>query len=59
MPPEALDDSDGNCKRCGHPFEAHIIAAYDTGDFSKGGDMRCPVEHCQCFFTVSFDLKQE
>jgi len=57
--PEALDDEAGNCKQCGHPFEPHIITAYDTGDFSKGGEIRCPVEHCPCFFTVSFDLKQE
>ena len=38
MPPETLDDEDGNCKQCGHPFEPHIIAAYDIGDFSKGGE---------------------
>ncbi len=57
MPADAPDDNDGTCKQCGHPFGTHIIAAYDKGDFSKGGEMRCPVEHCQCFSTVSFDPK--
>ena len=30
----------------------------DNGNFSKGGEMRCPVENCSCFSTVSFDMKQ-
>jgi hypothetical protein len=32
----SLDDTDGNCKQCGHPFNAHIVVAYDIKDFSKG-----------------------
>lgn len=55
LPPESLDDENGNCKRCGHPFNPHVIVAYDVNDFSKGGEMRCPVEHCECFATVHFD----
>jgi hypothetical protein len=56
LPPDSLDDGDGNCKRCGHPFNPHIIIAYDGNDFSKGGEMRCPVENCECFATVHFDM---
>jgi len=33
----SLDDADGNRKHCGHPFDPHIVVAYDTNDFSKGG----------------------
>jgi hypothetical protein len=40
LPPDSLDDENGNCKRCGHPFNPHIIAAFDANDFSKGGEMR-------------------
>ena len=58
-PPDSLDDENGNCKRCGHLFNPHIIVAYDTTDFSKGGEMRCPVKNCQCSFTISFDMKDE
>jgi hypothetical protein len=36
---EKLDDEQGNCKRCGHPFDPHIITAFDVTDFSKGGRM--------------------
>jgi hypothetical protein len=50
------DDEDGNCRRCGHPFNPHKIIAYDVSDFSKGGEMRCQVEDCPCFSTVSFDF---
>lgn len=56
--PGSLDDENGNCKRCGHPFNPHIIIAYDTTDFSKGGEMRCPVENCQCFSIVGFHLEK-
>ena len=35
-----LDDADGNCKQCGHPFDPHIVIAYDVNDFSKGGEIR-------------------
>ena len=50
------DGEHGDCKRCGHPFDPHIIIAYDVEDFSKGGEMRCPVEGCSCFSTVSFNF---
>jgi len=53
----SVDDADGNCRQCGHPFDPHIVIAYDTSDFSKGGEMRCPVEGCGCFHTLDFDLK--
>ena len=56
---QSLDDENGNCRRCGHPFDPHIIIAYDIEDFSKRGEMRCPVEGCSCFFTMSFAFKEE
>jgi hypothetical protein len=56
-PEASLDDENGNCRRCGHPFNPHNITTYDVTDFSKGGEMRCPVEGCSCFAEVSFDLK--
>src|SRR3569832_958854 len=43
LPPDSLDDENGNCKQCGHPFNPHIIVSNDANDFSKGGKMRCPV----------------
>jgi hypothetical protein len=51
------DDELGNCRRCGHPFNPHIIHAYDGSDYSKGGEMRCQIEGCPCFSTKSFDFK--
>jgi len=54
----SVDDENGNCKRCGHPFNPHIIIAYDVEDFSKGGEMRCQVEECSCFSTVSFNFNE-
>jgi hypothetical protein len=54
-----LDDEAGNCKQCGHPFDPHIIVAYDTSDFSKGGEVRCPVEGCQCLHTLDFNFDKE
>ena len=59
MAPDSLDDENGNCKRCGHSFNSHFVVAYDKSDFSKGGEMRCPVENCECFFTLSFNMKDE
>jgi len=44
-----LDDEAGKCKQCGHPFHPHIIVAYDTDDFSKGGEIRCPIDGCLVF----------
>ena len=53
----SMYDTDGNCKKCGHPFDPHDIIAYDVNDFSKGGEMRCPVEGCGCFHTVDFNFR--
>ena len=55
----SLDDTDGNCKQCGHPSDPHIVIAYDIDDLSKGGEMRCPVEGCSCFHSLDFDLKTD
>lgn len=52
-----LEDADGNCRQCGHPFNDHDVIAYDVNDFSKGGDMRCPVDGCNCFSTLDFEFK--
>jgi ribosomal protein L32 len=53
-----MDDENGNCKQCGHPFNPHIIIAYDTKDFSKGGEMRCPVNDCKCFNIIDFNFEE-
>ena len=53
----SLDDADGNCRQCGHPFSPHLVVAYDVNDFSKGGEVRCPVAGCSCFNSLHFDLK--
>jgi hypothetical protein len=53
----SIDDADGNCRQCGHPSNPHLVIAYDTSDFSKGGEMRCPVEGCTCFRRLDFDFK--
>ena len=53
----SLDDNEGNCKQCGHPFDPHLVIAYDTKDLSKGGEMRCPVEGCTCFHGLDFDFQ--
>lgn len=49
-----MDNGVGMCKQCKHPFEPHIVIAFDTNDFSKGGEMKCPVEDCMCHSTISF-----
>jgi hypothetical protein len=54
--PDSCDDEHGICKLCGHPFNPHLIIAYDVNDLAKGGEMRCPVEGCDCFQTLGFDL---
>jgi hypothetical protein len=56
---DACDDERGNCKACGHSFNPHLIVAYDPNDLSKGGEMRCQVEDCDCVRTLSFDLSDE
>lgn len=52
----SMDDADGNCKQCGHPFNPHIVVAYDVKDFSKGGEIRCQVEGCDCFHSLGFNF---
>jgi hypothetical protein len=32
---EACDDENGNCKVCGHPFDPHVVIAYDGDDLAK------------------------
>jgi len=54
-----LDDASGNCKQCGHPFNPHLVIAYDTKDFSKGGEIRCPFPNCTCYHTLDFDFRKE
>jgi hypothetical protein len=54
----SMDDENGNCRRCGHPFDPHQITV-DTSDYAKGGTMTCPVEGCDCFHTVSIVLNDE
>jgi hypothetical protein len=53
----SLDDADGNCRQCGHPFNPHLVIAYDTSDFSKGGEVRCPAAGCSCFRSLDFAFK--
>jgi hypothetical protein len=50
----SLDDADGNCRQCGHPFNPHLVIAYDTSDFSKGGEVQCPVAGCSCSRSLDF-----
>ena len=49
---QTFDDGGGICRRCGHPFDPHVVIAYDVKDFSNGGEMRCPVEGCDCYSTA-------
>ena len=53
----SMDDADGSCKQCGHAFNPHAVIAYDVNDFSKGGEIQCPVAECSCFHTLNFDLE--
>ena len=55
----ACDDDAGNCNICGHPFDPHAIIAYDVADLTKGGEMRCPVEGCECIQPLHFDLSDK
>ena len=34
-----------------------IVVVYDMNDFSKGGEVRCPVAECSGFYSLDFDLK--
>jgi hypothetical protein len=51
-----LDDENGNCKQCGHPFDPHIVIAYDPDDLAKGGEIRCNIPDCDCLHPMDFDL---
>jgi hypothetical protein len=33
------------------------VVAYDVNDFSKGGEIRCPVAECSFFHSLGFDIK--
>lgn len=52
-----LDNADGDCKQCGHPFNHHLVAAYNMNDFAQGGEIRCPVAGCSCCHSLDFDFK--
>jgi hypothetical protein len=47
-----LDAADGSCRQRGHSFDAHIAAAHDRSDFSKGGTVRCPRRGIAVVFTA-------
>lgn len=51
-----INDANGNCTLCGHPFEAHArtVIALDKHDLSKGGEMRCPIKDCECVNKMDF-----
>jgi hypothetical protein len=55
---ESCDDANGNCKLCGHPFNPHLVIAFDVKDFSKGGAVVCNVEGCNCRRSISFDFSK-
>lgn len=57
--PNDPDDENGNCKICDHPFNPHLVIAYDGNDLTKGGEIRCQVADCDCFRTLSFDLSDK
>ncbi len=54
-----LDDENGLCKQCRHPFNPHLIIAFDSDDLSKGGFIKCQVENCDCYTTLNFDLARK
>jgi hypothetical protein len=45
--------------KCGHPFDPHLVIAYDVNDLAKGGEMRCQVADCDCLQTLNFDLSDK
>jgi hypothetical protein len=55
----SMDDENGNCVQCRHPFNPHIVIAFDVDDFSKGGEVRCHINGCDCVWTASFNLEPE
>ena len=56
---KSMDDEQGNCKQCGHPFDPHLVIAFDTNDFSKGGMMKCNIENCECSSDLTFNFDSE
>ena len=57
--PASMDDENGNCRQFGHPFDPHIIMAFDVKDFSKGGEIRCQIDGCGCLWTASLNLEPD
>ena len=55
----SLDDENGNCKQCGHPFDPHVVIAFNVKDFSKGGVMKCPVKDCSCTHAIDFNFSKD
>ena len=53
----ACDDENGMCKACGHPFDPHVVIAYDRNDLAKGGEMRCQVEGCVDLSDKEWNMK--
>jgi hypothetical protein len=53
---DTCDDENGNCRACGHPFNPHVVIAYDVNDLAKGGQMRCQVKDCDCLQTLNFEV---
>jgi hypothetical protein len=39
-----------------HQLHLDIVVVYDMNDFSKGGEVRCPVAECSGFYSLDFDL---
>jgi len=49
------EDSDGLCKQCGHPWDAHRLCGH--GSPPTEGWIECPVEGCTCHGTWSFEAE--
>ena len=55
----SMDDEKGNCKQCGHPFDPHLVIAWDREHPEKWGIIKCSVAHCPCHSIWDFDQKQK
>lgn len=51
---KSMDDKDGNCRQCGHPFEPHLVIAFDKDNLNRGGVIKCPITRCKCHHTWDF-----
>lgn len=51
-----MDDENGNCKQCGHPFDPHLLITEDSNN-PVSGIIRCPVEGCKCHSTWGLESK--